>query len=406
MLVWKIAFRNLFRQKSRSFLCGLSITGSYILFSISLGFADGSYGNLIRLLTENHSGHVQIHHQGYLENPSLHRNFKITPELLQVLAGSREIQAWSGRVYSAALIFGEEKSSFTRIVGIDPDQEARVTRIRNKLARGSYFSGNPRAPEVLLSARLQKLLEVKVGEEVIFIGQGADGSIANDIFTVAGVLKPNAEMQDGNLAYLPLKTAQDFLTLQTRVHEIALRLDDYNEAREQAQILGNRMPDETLTAEPWQVVEEQFYKAMRADMEGNWITQFVILFIVALLILITVLMNTLERQHEFGILLALGTKPWFIFAAIQLEMMMLGLYSVLAGSAPAYGLNWYFSEHGIRMEEAIEYGGMVFEQLLTAPTLQAMVLPAVAAVATATIVALFPAVKAARAVPVEILRKP
>ena len=53
------------------------------------------------------------------------------------------------------------------------------------------------------------------------------------------------------------------------------------------------MPDDNLDVQPWQVVEEAFYKAMAADMEGNWITQVVILFIVSLLILITVLMNML-----------------------------------------------------------------------------------------------------------------
>ena len=81
MLTLRLAFRNLLRHKSRSLLCALSMMGAYVLFSISLGFSDGSYGSLIRMLTDTHSGHVQIHSQGYLERPSLFRNFILYPAL-------------------------------------------------------------------------------------------------------------------------------------------------------------------------------------------------------------------------------------------------------------------------------------------------------------------------------------
>ena len=116
-------------------------------------------------------------------------------------------------------------------------------------------------------------------------------------------------------------------------------------------------------------------------------------------------MNTLERQHEFGVLLALGTSPGFIFRSIVLEMTLLGCFSVLTGLLPAYALNWYFSQNGIVIEPAMEYGGMVFDQLLSEPTLSSLIIPAFAAVLTAFLVALYPAFKAARSVPVEIMNQ-
>ena len=238
------------------------------------------------------------------------------------------------------------------------------------------------------------------------LGQGADGSIANDIFTVAGILKADAEMRDGNRAYLPLKTAQKYFSLGNRVHEIALHLREDGYAREQSVLLQQQMPNDNLDVQPWQVVEEAFYKAMAADMEGNWITQVVILFIVSLLILITVLMNTLERQHEFGVLLAVGTSPGFIFRGIVLEMTLLGFFSVLVGLLPAFALNWYFSQNGIVIEPAMEYGGMIFDQIRSEPTPDSLIIPAFSAVLTAFLVSLYPAFKAARSVPVEIMSRP
>ena len=203
-----------------------------------------------------------------------------------------------------------------------------------------------------------------------------------------------------------MKTAQEYFSLGNRVHEIALQLREDGYAREQSVLLQQQMPDDNLDVQPWQVVEEAFYKAMAADMEGNWITQVVILFVVSLLILITVLMNTLERQHEFGVLLAVGTSPGFIFRGIVLEMTLLGFFSVLVGLLPAYALNWYFSQNGIVIEPAMEYGGMIFDQIRSEPTPGSLIIPAFAAVLTAFLVSLYPAFKAARSVPVEIMNRP
>ena len=119
-----------------------------------------------------------------------------------------------------------------------------------------------------------------------------------------------------------------------------------------------------------------------------------------------VLMNTLERQHEFGVLLAVGTSPGFIFRGIVLEMTLLGFFSVLVGLLPAFALNWYFSQNGIVMEPAMEYGGMIFDQIRSEPTPGSLIIPAFAAVLTAFLVSLYPAFKAARSVPVEIMNRP
>ena len=87
-------------------------------------------------------------------------------------------------------------------------------------------------------------------------------------------------------------------------------------------------------------------------------------------------------------------------------MTLLGLFSVLVGVLPAYGLNWYFSENGIAMEPAMEYGGMLIDQLLSEPTPGSLLIPAFAAVLTTFLVALYPAFKVFRSVPVKIMHKP
>ena len=108
-------------------------------------------------------------------------------------------------------------------------------------------------------------------------------------------------------------------------------MQNYTKARSAAVNLQDIFNNEQLDVQPWQVVEEQFYKAMQADQQGNWITQAVIMLIVGLVVLITVLVNVFERRHEYGLLLALGTPPVFIFHSVIVEMTMLSSLSVLVG---------------------------------------------------------------------------
>ena len=406
MLILKLAFRNLLRHKSRSLLCGLTIMGAFILFSISLGFSDGSYGSLIRMLTDTQSGHVQVHRQGYLERPSLFRHFQLSQEIKQQLNDHPQVQAWTTRIFSSVLVFGEKKSSIARLMAVDPDQESQVTRIREKVKAGKFLSDttdvyNP----ILIGSHLQKLIQVKVGEEVAFIGQGADGSVANDLFTVVGIVGKGSDDVESRRVYLPLKNAQEFLSLGDRIHEVTIRLDHFNLARKEAESLRNILNNEALDVQPWQVVEEQFYKAMMADQQGNWISQGVIMLIVGLVILITVLMNAFERRHEFGVLLALGTPPGFIFRSIVLEMTLLSGLSVLVGSFFAYGLNWYYSVDGIKLETPLEYGGVVFNQMLSENSMSVLLIPAIFSICVTFLVALYPAIKSARAVPIEAIRE-
>ena len=402
MLTLRLAFRNLLRHKSRSLLCGLSMMGTYVLFSISLGFSDGSYGSLIRMLTDTHSGHVQIHSQGYLERPSLFRNFILYPALKNQLTADPEIKAWTARVFSAALIFRENKST----MAIDPEQEAQVTTMREKVQDGEYLSETADVTNpILLGRHLQKLLQAKLGETLIFIGQGADGSIANDLFTVVGIVGKSSADAESRMIYMTLESAQEFLSLGERIHEIALRLENYSEARRQAAYLQNYLKAKELDVQPWQVVEEQFYKAMLADQQGNWITQAVIMLIVGLVVLITVLMNTFERRHEYGLLLALGTSPGFIFRSIIVEMTMLSGLSVIVGLFFSSGLNWYFSINGIAIEPPMEYGGVIFSAISSEVSLFVIFVPAVFTIGVAFLVAFFPAIKSARAVPIEAMRE-
>jgi len=399
VIIARIAFRNIFRHRRRSLLTGLMMGGGCFLFAIFIGIADGSYALLIDAFTRGHTGHIQVHADGYLEKPSLYKTIK-EPDTVGAIIGSlRHVESWAPRVLSPALAFAGARTSGARIVGIEPGREARTTRIGDNIRRGRFLregAGN----EVVISERLGKILRVDVGEEVALIAQGFDGSVANGLFVVAGV----TGAEEGYSCYMDIDEARDLLSMGGRAHEIAVVLTDYRLTARVVRSIRSALPGRGLEVSPWQDVERQFYRAMQADIRGDWLSIMVLAFIVAVGVLNTVLMVILERTSEFGVLRALGTRPQQVFEMIVLETLYLAVGSAAAGAAAGALANWLLSVHGIALSTPIEYGGMMFEKILGANSVRSVLMPPAIILGTALLVSIPPGIRAARISPARAMR--
>lgn len=402
-MLFRLAFRNVFRQRRRSLLTALMMVGGFCLSSVSISISDGSYGHLIDIFTRDHTGHLQIHRAGYLDRPSLYATLDEVAAIGDVLDGDDRVSGWAPRVYAPALAFRGAKTTGVRLMGVDPAPEAATTRLPRKVSRGRFFSG-PDEHAVILGHSIADLLGADVGDEVVLIGQGADGSIANDLFPVVGITGASGQVRSSRTAYLPLGTAQEFLVLPGRVHELAVVLHDVDEARASAADLQTRLADRDLDVSPWQVVEAEFYRAMRADVEGMWVSLLVIIVIVAIGVLNTVLMTILERTREFGVLRALGTRPRTVFGLILLETAFLAGLSLVPGAALSAGLNAWLAAVGIPMSVGVEVGGVLFSHMYGELNARTLWLPASVVFGAAVLVSLLPALRAAHVVPVDALR--
>jgi putative ABC transport system permease protein len=403
MLVLKMAFRNIFRQKRRTLFTGLSIVGGFTLAVIFIGWSDGSYDAIIDQFTRTRLGHIQIHEKTYLERPTLYKTIDDVAKIGRVLDTTKGVESWAPRVYSAGLAGDGDQSAGVRIVGLDPAREVRTTRFDRTIVQGRFFSG-PAAREAVLGRVLAEILQAKLGDKIILLSQGADGSIAEDEFLLVGVSSSGDEMTDRTSYYLPLETAQSFLVLDSKVHEIAIVVTHLGLVRGVARAIAARLDDPALSVEPWQVFAKSFYNAMKADKAGMWVMLLVIVVIVAVGVLNTVLMSVLERRREYGLLKAVGTRPGRIVRLVILEVLLLSLMAMAVGAVLGLGANAFLARHGIRFGSGITYGGMVFDTMRSEINVRSFVIPAVTVVVAALVVGLFPALKAARTEPARTMR--
>jgi len=403
MLTWKVAVRNILRQKRRTILTMLTMFGGFTLAAISIAWSDGTYNSIIDLFTRNQLGHIQIHREGYLDRPSLYKtidDYGAVGRKIEQVAG---LEDWTPRVYAAGLTSVGEKSAGARIIGIDPSRENATTRFAGKITTGRSFS-TPAAHEAILGKGLAKILKAGIGDSIVIVTQGADGSIANDLYAIIGIVESGDEMSDRTALYLHLHDAQELLVLGKRVHEIVIVADRLQGVRGLTARIIAALGDPTLAVAPWPEFARSFYVAMKADQQGSWIMLFIIVLVVAVGVLNTVLMTVMERRREYGLLRAIGTRPGQIVRLVLSETVVMAIISVLIGVAVSLVINYLLSLKGIALPEPITYGGVEFTTMKTEINARSLYIPALAVVVVAVLVSIVPAVKAARMAPARVMR--
>ncbi|MDZ7685916.1 MAG: ABC transporter permease [Gammaproteobacteria bacterium] len=177
MLLFKLALRNVLRQRRRSALTCLTIAGGYVLCALSFSLVDGSYNNVIEIFTEDETGHVQIHKDDYLHKPKIHLTIDDPETVEETLANTAMITSFAPRIYAPALTYADEEHSPARVIGIDPAAEARTSRLRHKLTSGEWLDTAKRNDDLtgaLIGASIATSLDIGIGAEIILISQGAE----------------------------------------------------------------------------------------------------------------------------------------------------------------------------------------------------------------------------------------
>ena len=403
MLILKIAWRNIFRQKRRTFLTVLTMFGGFTLSAISIGWSDGTYNNIISMFTRNRLGHIQIHERDYLDKPSMHKNIPNYREIGTELMEMEDVEAWTPRFYAAGLTSVGEKSSGARVIGIDPALESKATNFQKKITKGNTLS-DAAANQAVLGKGLAETLKAAPGDTVLIFSQAADGSLANDLYEIVGILESGNTADDRSSLYLHLQDAQNLFVLDTAVHEIAVIATGLDEVEDLAESIETTLNNPDLNVETWKEFARSFYVAMKADKQGAWISLFVIILIVATGVLNTVLMTVLERRREYGVLRAVGTQPFQVFKLVIYEVESMALVSIAAGVLISLIVNHLLSINGLPMPETYTYGGMEFSRFYSEVSLRGILIPAVTIAFTAFIVGIFPAYKASQVEPAKAMR--
>ncbi|MDH5590023.1 MAG: FtsX-like permease family protein, partial [Gemmatimonadota bacterium] len=294
------------------------------------------------------------------------------------------------------------------LFGVDVRREGEVTTLLSTLREGRA----PRAGafEVAMGSEMARQLDVKVGDQVVLVAAAADGSMGNDLFTLAGVFSTGTPALDASHVLVPLPDLQYLLAMDPgRVHEVALTTtrpwDTPVIAASVERSLSAFGPP--LRVRPWTELRPELAESVELMGSMNWVI-IVIVFAMAIFgVANTMIIGTFERRKEFAVVRALGTTPLGVGKTVVYEGIFLGVLALAAGAVVTGPvLVWW---HNRPPDLSGIVGGFAWSGSMWRPILRVEYswdTPIVAAVAlfvTSVLAAVYPAWKATRVPPADAL---
>ncbi len=341
-MLLRMAWRNLWRNPRRSVVTTLAMTLALWVMVLYSGLIEGYWRGMERGVVDLEFGDVQIHARGYLESPSL---YKTIPDPDAVLARLDALgYPASARLLGGGLAAAGDQSVGVSLRGVDAARDARVCRISDAVATGSWLDpSDPHA--VVIGRRLAQALGVGAGDDLVVVTQGADGSLANDLYQVRGVLKTVADGTDRTAVFMNAAAFRQLFVLPRGAHQIMVRRpDDVPLATAGAVVRGVAGDLDTRT---WAELLPVVAGMLESTRSMAFVVFATVYLAVAILVLNAMLMAVFERIRELGVLKALGVGPLRVLALMLLESALQTGIAVLVGMGLALPAAYYLSEYGI-----------------------------------------------------------
>jgi ABC-type lipoprotein release transport system permease subunit len=335
-----MAFRELLSHKKRAIITLLLSIFSTALFIFVGAINDGSHKQIIRSSVEVYPGYMQITNTKFEDEPSFENlifDVEKTKKSLQSIEGLKD---YSVRFETYALYATEEKSIGAMFTAIEPENEAKISRLKSSLLEGDYLNSDDKN-SLYLGVELAKRLNLKIGDTLSFISTASDYSFAADNLIVKGLFKTKLYEFDNNSAFVNKAYFDEVMTSKNIATHIILSPKDIEQIDNTTVLVQKRLSSH-LEIKNYKETMEDLILAMEVDEVFGYITLGIFFIVIFFVIAIFAFLSVYARIRQIGILRAIGTTPKQIISMILIEAMILGVISVgIGGAISAYGVHYY-----------------------------------------------------------------
>lgn len=405
----KLAAKNLMRQKRRTILTflalSLGITCYITLDALLVGLDQMSINNVVSL----ESGHIQIFPEPYLEErKDLTLDYTYNYRLLEEqIAAIPNVEALTPRLtFFAQLNNGIDELPVTAI-GIDLETDDRVfdltDHLEGEMPRPGQF-------EAVIGARLADLMELGIGDYFTLMTKTkSEAYQAIDLMITGLVNTPHPEINSGTV-YLPIDIAGEALGIPSEATTLVVKTSSLDQVPQVVDAINKVLPPNTnLRAYSWETIEAEFLTISESERKFDSVFLLMIFVVGAIGVVNTVLLSSIERVKEIGMMKAMGMKESQIILEFALEALGIGLLGGLVGLIGGILSTSYFVNVGIDFAmffgEDMYIGYPVSGTIRAAWNISGIVLSTAFAIGVCILASYLPARAAAANDPIKSLRQ-
>jgi len=397
----KMAFRDLGRNRRRSFFSSLALGLGLMVLLTMAAFVNGEMNGAMDSTIRLQSGHLQVRAQSYdevktslkwedlVENPD---------QIVAQITSLAPVKVATPRLFASGIASAGDQSTGVRVFGIDPLSPANAP-YRDGLLSGEFLTSDDREG-LLIGEPLADKLGLKAGDPLNLSVNTSNGDVAQQIFTVRGIYSTQTNGFDSTTVFMPLAKAQAITQTENHASTIFVLLKD----KAETEAVAAALQTSNYKVLPWTKMNELIIQF--EDLANSYMVIFylIVLGVTATVIVNTLIMAVFERTREIGILSALGMKGRNILLMFLIESSLLAVGGVIMGLILGSLLVAYFTHFGFYIGQMGISGMMIGNTIYAKLAVQDTVKLTVLAFIITLLAGLYPAILAARMEPVQALR--
>jgi ABC-type lipoprotein release transport system permease subunit len=227
----------------------------------------------------------------------------------------------SRRVTAPVFVSGEKKTLGVLLTGLDVAKELKLSTLYKAITVGRFLD-SAGSREIVLGKKLAERINADIGDEVAVVGQGLDGSVANDLMKVVGYLDFGGGDLEESLAFTQFQTAQELMSMDSSQYHQLVSFDGENE---ELPVLSG------VSVVKWSEILPEIGVSIRFIDNFTWIVSVIIVIVISLGLANTLMITFFEREQEFQSLNIIGAKTSWITTALAIEVFMMGTMAIFLG---------------------------------------------------------------------------
>ena len=413
--IFKFGWRNLLRNKRRTYLTLTAVAIGVMSIIFAKSYFRGIFNGVIDTVIRTQIGHIRIVHKEYLRLERIMPKEYLVTDLNRVKADiSRipDVELMNEQIKFNVMLNHADANEPAVAFGIDPGKFDKIMDLSSTIVKGKYLDDS--GSGLVIGKKLAEKLNVTVNDELLLVTTDINYSTYALPFNIVGTFETGFSSLDKHILYIPIQKAQEMLDCGDAAHEILVYLKEREKSgmvcEKIEKIFSKTNPGHSITIIPWQ--KSDIVESIPAMMAIFDVIIGIIMFVVALVILNTMLMAVMERYHEIGVIKALGFKNSEVFSMILVEALYIGTIGSVIGGIFGGSLSAYLEKTGIDVMQLT--GGFIEKIDIPIPyldkvmyldlTLSILVGSLIFGIFTALVAVLYPAVKSSRMQPVEAFR--